>query len=301
MNPFRRGLVVLLLGLGVPAGAVTLHVSPDGSGDYLTIQAAVNAAGDGDVILLASGVFQGDGNRDISMYLKNVTITSEPGNPMQAVIDCQGSHADPHRAFVIFGGQPVIESISMINGDPGEGNGGGGAVIANYNYDGATFANCVFARNSSGGGGAIAMGDGVMTLVSCTFYANESTFDVGGGALYVGDWGYVTLSNCIIAFGAGGGAICSSGELVQLTCCDVFGNVDGDYVWSIADQLGQNGNISEDPLFCDPASLDLQLHSDSPCAPGGDCGLIGAQPVGCGSTPVETDTWGAIKALYRSE
>jgi hypothetical protein len=301
MNLFRGCLAMLLLGCGVPAGAATLHVFPDGSGDYPTIQVAVNAAGGGDVILLASGVYQGDGNRDISLYLKDVTITSESGDPAQTVIDCQESPADPHRAFVIFGGQPVIESISMINGDPGQGNGGGGAVIANYNYNGVTFANCIFAGNSSGVGGAIAMGDGVMTLVSCTFYANESTFDVGGGALYVGDWGYVTLSNCIVAFGAGGGAFASSGELLQLLCCDIYGNADGDYVGPIADQLGVSGNICMDPLFCDAVNLDLRLSSESPCVPGGDCGQMGALPIGCGPTPVETGTWGAIKALYRSE
>jgi hypothetical protein len=88
---------------------------------------------------------------------------------------------------------------------------------------------------------------------------------------------------------------------VGLFCCDLFGNIGGDYIGPIVDQLGMNGNISEDPLFCDPGSLDLRIHSDSPCAPGGDCGLIGALPVGCGPTPASETTWGAIKALYRSE
>ncbi|MBM3318277.1 MAG: hypothetical protein FJY75_10555, partial [Candidatus Eisenbacteria bacterium] len=54
-----------------------------------------------------------------------------------------------------------------------------------------------------------------------------------------------------------------------------------------------------DPLFCDPENLDLRLHSDSPCAPGGECGLMGALPIGCGPTPAEATTWGRVKVLFR--
>jgi hypothetical protein len=62
----------------------------------------------------------------------------------------------------------------------------------------------------------------------------------------------------------------------------VFWNVGN---WGInwggsAGQYGINGNISEDPLFCDPEAGDFTLHGDSPCAPysapNPECGLIGA-------------------------
>ena len=65
------------------------------------------------------------------------------------------------------------------------------------------------------------------------------------------------------------------------------------------------GNFSADPLFClgtnpeDP----LSLCADSPCLPSGnDCGvLIGAHDEGCGECddPVESSSWGSIKALFR--
>lgn len=67
----------------------------------------------------------------------------------------------------------------------------------------------------------------------------------------------------------------------------------------IADQQGIEGNICADPLFCDPENGDLRLQEDSPCGPGGDCGLMGAWPIGCGGTPVTETTWGAVKALFR--
>jgi hypothetical protein len=69
-----------------------------------------------------------------------------------------------------------------------------------------------------------------------------------------------------------------------LTCCNLYGNTNGDWIGCIADQEGSNGNISLDPLFCDAENGEFSLCSDSPCAldnnPG--CGQIGALGTGCG-------------------
>ena len=69
----------------------------------------------------------------------------------------------------------------------------------------------------------------------------------------------------------------------------------------VAWQYGVEGNISADPLFCDPGGDDFRLQEGSPCGPdyNPDCGLIGAWPVGCGGTPSEATSWGALKALFR--
>ncbi len=58
-------LVVLILASS-SAIATTYTISPDGTGDFPTVQAAVNAAADGDIIELTDGTFTGDGNRDSS-------------------------------------------------------------------------------------------------------------------------------------------------------------------------------------------------------------------------------------------
>jgi parallel beta-helix repeat protein len=62
-------------------------------------------------------------------------------------------------------------------------------------------------------------------------------------------------------------------------------------------------NFSQDPEFCGGEAGNFYLQSDSPCAPGNSpwppVGLIGALPVGCGTTGVEHKTWGHIKAMYR--
>jgi predicted outer membrane repeat protein len=86
------------------------------------------------------------------------------------------------------------------------------------------------------------------------------------------------LENCIIAFGAAGSATyCNYSGAVDLICCDLYGNAGGDYVECAAGQLGVNGNISQDPQFCDMANLDFGLVPSSPCHPdNNDCGLVGA-------------------------
>ena len=71
-------------------------------------------------------------------------------------------------------------------------------------------------------------------------------------------------------------------------CSDLYGNVGGDWVGSIADQLGTSGNICEDPLFCGGSTPETPytLADGSPCAAAQQpsCGRIGAWPVGCGGT-----------------
>jgi hypothetical protein len=48
-------LASAILALALPAGAATWHVEQDGSGDFTTIQAAVDSAADGDVIAIGPG------------------------------------------------------------------------------------------------------------------------------------------------------------------------------------------------------------------------------------------------------
>jgi hypothetical protein len=138
-------------------------------------------------------------------------------------------------------------------------------------------------------------------LTGCTFSGNGA--DYFGGGMYC-ESGSPTLAECIIAFSTDGGAVyCGSGGAATLACCDVFGNAGGDWFGCIADQYGVNGNFSEDPLFCGDLNPDepYTLHASSPCAPENnpECGLIGAWEVGCGLTPVQATSWGAVKAMYR--
>ena len=58
-----------------------IYVDDDGPADYSTIQAAIDDANDGDIILLADGTYTGNGNRDIDFHGKAITLRSiDPNN-----------------------------------------------------------------------------------------------------------------------------------------------------------------------------------------------------------------------------
>ncbi len=86
---------------------------------------------------------------------------------------------------------------------------------------------------------------------------------------------------------------------MTLSCTDIFGNPGGDWTPLIADQLGVDGNISEDPQFCssDGSGDNLSLQSDSPCA---DCEgeVMGCYEVACGESAATVSTWGQLKLMY---
>jgi hypothetical protein len=81
-------------------------------------------------------------------------------------------------------------------------------------------------------------------------------------------------------------------------CNDSWGN---GYDYSVlADTTGAR-NFSADPLFCYESEGDYRINEQSPCAPAGNpgCGIVGAFPIGCGTTAVQPATWGRIKASFR--
>jgi pectin methylesterase-like acyl-CoA thioesterase len=77
---------VIVLATALSPGATTYHVCPDGSGDFTTIQAAIDAAVDGDVVELCDAVFSGDGNGNCFFRGKAITVRSASGVPEQCVV-----------------------------------------------------------------------------------------------------------------------------------------------------------------------------------------------------------------------
>jgi predicted outer membrane repeat protein len=229
-------------------------------------------------------------------------------------------------AFYCHSSSPTIEDCVFTR------NAGNGGAIASVVESSPTIRACLFRENTGGQGGAIYAGARARpAFAECTFDRNEATSS--GGAVYsqsnaepslanctivgsrgigagvsvkafLGNPGAAVLLNTVIAFSVQGEAIhCDAASTAELRCCDLFANAGGDWVGCIEGQLGVDGNISMDPLFCDAANGDFTLHEGSPCAPGHSppgCGLIGAEPVGCGVTTVESATWGRIKAQYEA-
>jgi len=197
-----------------------------------------------------------------------------------------------------FSASPNVSSCTFSGNSASIGGGGMSCFESSF----PTVSNCTFSQNSSTagwGGGMLCWMSSSPTVSNCTFLANSA---YGGSGVYCYDSAYPLIENTIIAFSPAGEAIrCESGAVATLNCCDVYGNAGGDWVDCIADQLGINGNISGDPLFCDSTGDGCYLECSSPCAPAQQpgCGLIGAWPVDCGASRTESTTWGSIKSVYR--
>ncbi len=165
-------------------------------------------------------------------------------------------------------------------------------------------SNCVFYGNVARSGGGVHFWGCSGTITNCTFFGNSSGT---GSGVHCAEFSAAELENTIIAFGRSGKSVgCDEGSNATLTCCDVYGNAEGDWVGCIADQYGINGNFSACPSFCNGDDGGFQLCDESPCLPGNhpdgyDCGLIGAWGEGCscGPTPAVPTTWGAIKSMYK--
>jgi hypothetical protein len=140
---------------------------------------------------------------------------------------------------------------------------------------------CTFAGNYSkyDGAGILVTDNGTATITGCTFFGNSAT---DGTALSV--WsGTVTIENTIMAFGVRGDAVNIWEDCAEISCTNIYGNAGGDWTGCLTGELGINGNISTNPLFCDPDNGDFGLAALSGCLPGNNtCGvLIGAHGQGC--------------------
>ena len=82
--------------------------------DYPTIQAGIDAAAGGDIVIVADGTFVGSGNKDLDFNGKAITVKSENG-PENCIIDCQGNG----RGFYFHSGETqssVLSGVTITNG-----------------------------------------------------------------------------------------------------------------------------------------------------------------------------------------
>ncbi|HPF69333.1 MAG TPA: right-handed parallel beta-helix repeat-containing protein [Candidatus Krumholzibacteria bacterium] len=289
--------VMLVLAAAPEAPAADRFVYPDGSGTYPTIAAAVSASAAGDAIYLMPGTFTGPGNRDVVV---DIPLTIRSNDLLdRAVIDCQGSEAEPHRAFSL-NDEPITLGDLVIRGGWATDGGAVDVLFGTPTFDRCTFADntagraggavfhagenqalfsfCVFAGNAAGTqGGAVAADTGVeIRFLSCTLVQNSAPM---GSALFFDGNSHCRVNQSIIAFGSGGSAIEDYyGAGLVIGCTDIYGNRGGDWTAAAAGQLGINNNVSVDPLLCDPRGVpaNYAVMGASPVSHAFPCGFLGA-------------------------
>lgn len=224
------GPLALLVVLGGPATAETYLVLPDGSGDFATIQAALDAAIDGDVIELGNGTFTGDGNRDLVIGDRHLTLRSQSRDYGLCIIDPQGADGETHRAlfFVATPADFVVSGIQVRGGTALsiDDNYGGGIRLEN----GASpaFSYCLFQDNrAKRGGAAFLFEDCAPTFQYCVFRENEAT-DYAGAVMCAQPGADAEFISCTFLrnqAGTSGGAISIWNPCaVQLTSCTLYRN-----------------------------------------------------------------------------
>jgi hypothetical protein len=188
---------------------------------------------------------------------------------------------------VFYAGGPLVtdcefvDNVDVVNG--------AGLLIKQSS---PRLTRCLFARNvaQSWGGAIDCEAQSVPILESCTLVQNRAT---DGGGLFATSDCMISLHSTIVAFNTDGGGLYIQANpgtptSIALDCSDVFGNAGGDYSGLSQNQTGLDGNISDDPLFCDAAAGDFRLQDSSPCVPPQSPCLeaAGAFGVGCAPTPV---------------
>ena len=170
-----------ILALAASAVASTYVVNPGGTGDFPTIQAAINGCINGDVIEMTDGVFTGAGNRGIDFNGMAVTVRSQSGNPEACIIDCQ----DADRGFLFTSGEgpsSVLEGVTIRNGSASN---YGGAVYCSPGSP--TITNCIFSDNwGAQHAGAMLCFNGSAPTVEGCVYERQLKSAAPGGVPMVG-------------------------------------------------------------------------------------------------------------------
>jgi predicted outer membrane repeat protein len=229
----RFGILLCALGLLIqPSAAETYVVDADGTGEYATIQAALDAVSDGDTILLLDGTYLGAGNQNLDCHGKAVTIRSQSGSAAACVIDCEASAAAPARGFHFNSGEDpgtLIADVTIANGYvPGEAawqDGAGGGVY--ITQAAPTFSGCIFTGHQALFGGAIHIGPGGHAEISgCTFASNEASLEGGGIACWID--GTATLTDCVFSENGaqfrGGGIAANDDTELEISGATFFAN-----------------------------------------------------------------------------
>jgi parallel beta-helix repeat protein len=213
-----------------------ITVKADGTGDYPTIQAAINVATTGDEIVLQPGTYTGDGNRDIDFLGKAITVRSENG-PNNCIIDCNGTEAEPHRGFCFHSGEDansVVDGFTITNG-----------YVASTEYDecgggiyceesSPTITNCTFSGNSVYGeryglGGGMYNFNSSPIVTNCTFSGNSAYGESRGcgGGMCNRERSNPTVTNCTFSSNSGGGMYNQYRSSPTVTNCTFSGNTGG--------------------------------------------------------------------------
>jgi hypothetical protein len=256
-----------------------LHVPAD----HATIQAAIDAAEDGDAVVLADGTYSGPGNVELDFHGKELLVEGTPG---ACLIECNGER------FAHLGGPEAggvqLRGLKILHGQANNGGavlcedgavldardctfehnaatlGGGGVLVRNGAS--ATFRRCAFLGNQGQNGGGLRV-SAATALVEHATFSNNSAVGKGGGIGAV-QAGVVTVRDSIFQLDTAGNGpelqADGEGSLIDIMYSDVVGGFLATNATNGAHFIWGAGMIESDPLLAG-VPLDLHLLPGSPC------------------------------------
>ncbi len=276
-------------------------------GDQPTIQAAIDAAADGDEIVVAPGTYF----ENINLLAKAVTLRSSAGREV-TTIEAAGSGS----VIIGTGSNTVIDGFTVTGGNADgrfPNNFGGGMFITGssptvmnctFSENTAEFGggigifaasrpiliNCIFSGNTalSGGGLDVVTGFGAV-VIRCTFSGN--TAERGGGINV--SFGSTTVTHCVFNGNSGesGGGMYVSTNGVSVANCMFSGN-------SAESGGGMCNNYEANPLV-----TNCTFSGNTAASGGGMCNISGGSPTITNCTfsgNSATDSGGGMANFYHS-
>jgi hypothetical protein len=226
MRTLLYSILTLTFLIGVPcrAEARTWYVKPDGSGDARTIQAGVDSAEAGDLVLLAPGTFtwttQAPIGETMVLLKPGITLRGEAGAEATVIdAEMQGRGLRCEDTGVVH-----IQDLTVTRGffdrlyPIPEGYGSGILSLGNSQ---PVITRCILRENVSlfgNLGGGIACLDGGATITDCQFLSNVAGYGAQGAGIYVRGGrvsGCMILNNRNVGDGAAGGGMRSDNSEVE--------------------------------------------------------------------------------------
>lgn len=226
---------------------------------FKAIQEAIDYANSATATLVrvAAGVYY----ENLSMKEK---VSLEGENNMTTIIDGENKNSTVNFENINYS---LLESL-IIKG----GYADFGAGIHCYNSTPAILRNVITANSATNYGGGIGIEHWSLPLILSNVIFQNTSND--GGAIYCAESSSAVITNDTIvnntAVYSGGGIYSFEPTIATITNCILWGNGD-DLYQSVATYSdiengdAGEGNISQDPLFVDPASQNYHLGIDSSC------------------------------------
>lgn len=211
-----------------------IYVQADGSGDYATVQDAIDAACTGATIWLSNGTYTGDGNRALDFNGKAITVRSSSYDPAACIIDCQ-HYARGFNFQNNESATSILRDITIRNGEYYNGASGGGIYC---NGSSPSIINCIIVSCESDGSGAgiYCTSAASPTITGCTLSNNVTSWY--GGGIYCGSGSSPEITDCTFndntATNYSGGGLCCTASSPNLINCSFTDNESEEYGAGIA-------------------------------------------------------------------